>query len=174
MTALLLAGCSGGSDSNPSTLPTLASPTATAAPSAVALDVPPRAKVHTRVGAAEFVRFFFTELDKAYQAGKPFPLDGLADPQCDSCKNFAGYADEIAGKHQHFQNPTFVSITSEAPPIENGYVYVDFSALTPTRVLLDASGKVVERYPQSHARIHLTVAAMLTPDGWILRAMKTV
>lgn len=68
-----LAGCSGGSGERPSTLPTLGTPAATAAPTAVPLVVPAAAREHTRVGAAAFVRFFFTELDKAYQAGTPFP-----------------------------------------------------------------------------------------------------
>ena len=172
--AFALAGCSGGSSSTPGTLPTLASPTATVAPTAVVLTVPPAATAHTRVGAAEFVRFFFTELDKAYQAGTPFPVDGLVDPLCETCRAFAGYADDIASKHQHFQAPSFVEITSEAPPIESGYVYVDFSAKTPTRVLLDASNAVVARYKQSGPRLHLTVAVHQEPTGWVLRAIKTL
>ncbi len=169
--AFLLTGCSGGSGSKPSTLPTLASPTATVAPTAVAVDVPPAAKVHTRVGAAEFVRFFFTELDKAYQAGTPFPLDGLADPLCTSCTNFAGVADDLAKKRQHLQGPSFLAITAESPPVENGFVYVDFSARLTPRVVLDMSNRQQATFPNS-GRLHLTVVVKQMPAGWTIREMR--
>jgi hypothetical protein len=159
--ATTLAACSGGSSSKPGTLPSLNTPTATVAPTSAAVTVPPAAQAHTRVGAAEFVRFFFTELDKAYQAGTPFPLDGLADPACETCRLFASTASDNAARSERFASPTFVEITSEAPPIEKGYVYVDFSAKTPTRVLLDSAGNIVARYKQSGPQIHLTVVAML-------------
>lgn len=173
LAALAVGGCAGSSGEKPSTLPTLATPTVTVAPTAAPLVVPAAAREHTRVGAAAFVRFFFTELDKAYQAGVPFPLDGLADPLCETCQAFAGYADDLATQHRRIQSPTFVGITSEAPPVENGYVYVDFSAQTPTRVLLSSSNAVVDRFPQSQ-RIHMTVAVRQVPGGWVLRALKTL
>ena len=169
--AFALAGCSGGSSSTPGTLPTLASPTATVAPTAVVLTVPPAATAHTRVGAAEFVRFFFTELDKAYQAGTPFPLDGLADPLCTSCKNFASVADDLAKKQQHLKDPSFLAITAESPPVEDGFVYVDFSARLTDRVVLDASNKQQATFPNS-GRLHMTVAVKQAPDGWTIREMR--
>lgn len=166
---VLAAACAGSSEGKPSTLPTLVSPTATVAPTAVPIVVPADARAHTQFGAAAFVRLFFTELDKAYQAGRPFSLDGLAEPNCKTCRDFSNVAQEMSDAGQRFADPTYTDITSEAPPIENGRTEVQVSFLAPKRRQLDANGNVIKVSPDM-GRLVIIVAVLEHSDGWRIRA----
>ena len=163
----LVSACSGGSDT-PRALPSL---TATATPTATVVVVPSAATAHTPFGAAAFVRFWFEALDKAYMSGVPFPSE-LSSPECQSCKNFAGVADDLARAGHRFSGPSFDNVDAEAPPLAADKAYVTFTCSLPARTEVDREGKPVKNY-RAEGSLTLTVLVERTQGAWTVRAMRT-
>ena len=90
---LTVAGCSGSGSDQPKVLPPVpsatvavtATPTTTAAP----VVVPSAAVPATPQGAAAFVRFFYGELNGAFQDGHDERIRRLSDRLCATCNNYA-------------------------------------------------------------------------------------
>jgi hypothetical protein len=158
LAALALAGCSGGSGDKPGTLPPLGTPTATAVPTAAPV-----------YGAAAFVRFFFTELDKAYQSGGPMSLDGLAEARCGSCRGYVSVAERLATSGHRFAESTYVDLTTEVPPLSMGIANVDVTFRKFVRHEVDRTGRVIETSPAQSKRLYLIVQLQQQPDGWRIR-----
>lgn len=167
---IALGGCS--SDSKPTVLPPLASRSAT--PSAVAAlpsPLPAAARVHDAFGAAAFVHFYFAQVSKAYAAGDPHLVDGLADPLCGTCAAFRAAAAELAQRGEHIDGIALRLISAEATPAQGGYVVVDTYFDAPARSLVGRDAKVIKVLP-ADTRSHRATYIQATATGWVVRAIK--
>ena len=162
----LTTACSGSS--KPQVLPSLTRPPT---PTVTPVAVPSEARVHNAFGAAAFVRFYFSTLDSAYQAGVAFPRD-LSTADCNSCANFARVASELTRQRHHFVGPSFTGLDAEASPVAQGQTFVTVSCELPSRREVDASGRLVKTYP-AEGHLVLTVLVKITRQGWAVRAMRT-
>ena len=88
---LVVAGCSGSTSDQPKVLPPVvtpsASPSVASTVSAGPVAVPSAAAAATPQGAAAFVRFFYGELNGAFQDGNSKRIRVLSDPGCATCNN---------------------------------------------------------------------------------------
>ena len=159
--------CTGGSG-KPQVLPSLtATPSATPAP----VVVPSAAKAHTPAGAAEFVKFYYAQLNAAYQAGDPVALVGLADPACSTCNAFNQAVENLHLSGQHLDGSAVRVLSAEAPPEQNGMVAVSVQADAPPRSLIARDGSIVQR-GKADPPYHLTVFVRHVVGGWVIRAVK--
>ena len=164
--AVLAGGCSGGSE-KATVLPSI---TASPTPTALVASVPPAAQANTRVGAGEFVKYWFSLLDEAYQKGVAFP-DGLDDPKCTACANFEGVADRLALAGDHFTSATFANLTAAAPPLGPALIDVAFACDQPARVRVHSDGSVVKAFPQ-RPKLRFTVFVTRAGSGWRMREIE--
>jgi hypothetical protein len=167
--ALAVTGCSSSGD-EPKSLPSL---TAGSTPSAtpVPVPVPGPARVHNAFGAAAFVRFYYQQLNAAYDTPDPSLLRPLSDPECGTCKSYMQAASQFKSDGERVQGVSVRVVSAEAPPEVNGFVAVDAFFDAPTRQVVDTSGKVVRSLP-AEPRYHRTVFVKRVPEGWLLRAVK--
>jgi hypothetical protein len=79
--------CTDGGE-EPDAAPTLSPITESPSPSPEPDAVPPQATEATPEGAAEFVRFFYKSLERAYANADPEVIESLSADGCESCQNF--------------------------------------------------------------------------------------
>ena len=177
---LALSGCSSSAaQAPPRALPmssASATPAASPTPSATATPtpttlatVPLAARPATPQGAAAFVKFFFVELNVAFQSGETGQISRLSDPKCGVCNTYvtALKKDRLVGKH--IMGESFGSIQAEAAPAEGNIAFVTVSGVTPGRRIV-ASGKVT--LLPSAGQFRRTMALMRVRDHWIVRAIR--
>ena len=134
---LAVAGCSGSGSDQPKVLPPVPSatvavsptPTATAAP----VVVPSAAVPATPQGAAAFVRFFYGELNAAFQDGQGRRIRALSNPICAACNKFASDIDLGAGHGKKIIGTTFDALKIEASAQKNNFSSVTVLGTVPTR-----------------------------------------
>ena len=159
---LLVAGCSGGSDPAPSTLPTL---TSTPSPTVTLAPVPPAATALTPQGADAFVRYFFDQMNVAFRTSNASLIDALSTPACITCNNYEKALTE-ASKAGHFLNgDSFkISAVAAAPP-EVDHSAVDVIGSLPARDVVDAQGKVSEHIAAT-SRFYFIVTVKRRANMW--------
>ena len=82
---LLASACGGSSESGPRVLPSVSvSPSASASASAV----PTGINAPTAQGAADFVRFFYAEITRAFAERDPSAVQRLSTDSCDTCRQY--------------------------------------------------------------------------------------
>ncbi len=179
---LALSGCSSSAaQAPPRALPTpsaSATPVASPSPSATATPiptpttlatVPAAAQPTTPQGAAAFVKFFFVELNVAFQSGETGQISRLSDPMCGVCSTYvtALKKDRLLGKH--IVGESFGSIQAEAAPAEGEITFVTVSGVTPRRRIF-ASGELT--LLPSEGQFRRTVALIRVRYQWIVRAVR--
>lgn len=163
---LLLSGCSGGSDDDPTTLPSLsATPFATASP----VPIPPQATANTPQALDAFVRFYFQQLNVAFSISDSSIIRRLSDPACGTCNNYADSLD--ADRRQVIRGNSFSVSEVAAPPIESTGTVVDVYFSQPSRQLVDLSGRVLQELPAKPQQ-HFQVNVLRTGDGWRVRGIR--
>jgi hypothetical protein len=131
--------------------------------------IPSAARVHNAFGAAAFVRFYYSQLNRAWALPDPHQLDGLNDAACKTCANYVAAAERFVLDQQRVRGISVRVVSAEAPPEQNGLVAVDVFFDEPARAIVTTDGDLVRRLPAS-TRLHWTVYVKPTPFGWRLRA----
>ena len=170
---LTVAGCSGSGSDQPKVLPPVPSatvavtptPTTTAAP----VVVPSAAVPATPQGAAAFVRFFYGELNGAFQDGNAQRIRVLSDPGCATCNNYAKATDASAKTQHYIVGDSFASLQVEAAPAAHGVTLVIVLGVVPARRVSDNG--VVTTLP-SDGSFANTVAVQRRGNQWLIRAIR--
>lgn len=129
--ALLAAGCSDGGDGEVS--PTLPPITDAPSESPTAVAVPSEATAATPEGAAEFVRFYYAQLELAYAEADPALIADISAPDCSTCNNYVESLTDLRDSGSSVE-PYSIRVTN----VEPGGV-ADDAATTPAVVMLDIS-----------------------------------
>jgi len=131
--------------------------------------VPAAAHPATPQGAAAFVKFFFVELNVAFQSGETREVSRLSDPNCGVCNTYvmALKKDRLVGKH--VMGESFSSIQAEAAPAEGSIAFVTVSGVTPERRIV--VGDKITPLP-SAGQFRRTIALMRVRDHWLVRAIR--
>ena len=172
---LVLSGCSGSTSDQPKVLPPVVTPSASpsVAPtvSAGPVVVPSAAAAATPQGAAAFVRFFIDEVSASFAHADSSRVKRLSEASCDTCRSYEKAADELHRDGQRVLPASLRVLSAEAPPAENGYVFVDLIAEQPKRELVDSANRVVESLA-SIPRVHLTVVLHRVSQSWLVRGVQ--
>ena len=138
---LAVAGCSGSGSDQPKVLPPVPSATvvasATPTTTAVPVVVPSAAVPATPQGAAAFVRFFYGELNGAFQDGHDERIRALSDPACGTCNILAGAVQSGRRADQKVIGISFQTQSVEAAAEQNGVTLVTVLGLLPRRRFSD-------------------------------------
>ncbi len=162
LSALVLSSCSGGSGPGPSVLPKLTagpSPTVTLAP------VPPAATAFTPQGADAFVRYFFDQMNVAFQTSNASIIDALSTPACVTCNNYESSL-RAALKNGHFlSGPSFEVTAVAASPTDSAGSSADVVGKIPARDSIDGTGKVLQHLP-AKPRFYFIVTVIRRSATW--------
>ena len=170
---LAVAGCSGSGSDQPKVLPPVPSATvvASASPtvSAVPVVVPSAAVPATPQGAAAFVRFFYGELNGAFQDGHDERIRVLSDPACGTCNILAGavQAGRLAGRR--ILGVSFRPTAVEAAPASGGADFVTVLGTVPAR---EISEKGTIRPLSGGRPFAHTVALIRRGNAWLVRGIR--
>ena len=173
--ALVLAvgGCSGSGSDQPKVLPPVPSATvavtATPTTTAVPVVVPSAAVPATPQGAAAFVRFFYGELNGAFQDGNAQRIRVLSDPGCATCNNYANATDASAKARYRIIGDSFSSLQIAAAAPNNSVTLVTVLGRIPSRHVSDKG--VVTKLP-SDGPFATTVAVQRHGNHWLIRAIQ--
>jgi len=167
----LATGC-GGEEEGPEPLPPLAaSQSPSVAASAVA--VPSQAVAQTPEAAAEFARFFYAEVERAYREKDPTVVERLSAPGCSACERFVDSLTKLRDDGESVTPVVYEIIAAEAPAFEGGEARVDVIYNSPAITRRDRSGAVISTEPEVEA-FEEQVTLVRTPNGWRVKSVKAV
>lgn len=174
MVSLTLAagGCSGTGSAKPTVLPPVPSATVvvTPTPTAVVPVVVPSAAVPaTPQGAAAFVRFFYGELNGAFQDGHDERIRALSDPACGTCNILASAVQEGRLAGRRILGVSFRPTAVEAAPESGGADFVTVLGTVPARRI---SEKGVIRSLSGGRPFAHTVSLIRRGDAWLVRGVR--
>ena len=158
--ALLLGGCS--DDDAPTVLPSL---TATPSASPATVEIPAEARALTPQGADAFVRFFFAQMNVAFQRSDPSLIRELTNGECETCENYAEALEAARSKGHFLRGDSFVIANVAAAPLRAKGTFVTVTGSVPTTVEVDQAGRVL-RNVAAEGSFRFTVAVKTTPRGW--------
>ncbi len=163
-TTATASGTSSGTD------PT-ASPTGTAMP--LPTDLPAAAREHSAAGAEAFVRFFFTQANRAWSE----PRAGLLPPLCLSsskgCASLESMAASMAANRQRYDgNPISLAIVTAMGTGAATDLSVDVQGKQEARQVLNSEGQVVRS--DTAKKIHFQIDLRWIGDGWRVVETKVV
>ena len=161
---LLVAGCSGGSDPTPSTLPTL---TSTPSPTVTLAPVPPAATALTPQGADAFARFFYTQLNIAFKTSNAAMVAQLSDAGCTTCKIYEKGLRESLAAGKFFNGDTFKVIAVAAAPPDAAGSSVDVVGQIPARDIVNAQGTPL-KHITADGRFHFVLQLKRVADRWVV------
>jgi hypothetical protein len=155
---VLISGCSGGADAQPTTLPSL-----TATPSPVVATVPPQATANTSQALDAFVRFYFQQLNVAFSTSDASIIRRFSDPRCVTCNNYARGLD--ADRDSVIRGDSFSVADVAAPPVQASTAVVEVLGSVPPRALVRRDGTLIKTLP-SGGRFHFGVSVIRVTQGW--------
>lgn len=175
--ALTLAtvGCSGSGSAKPTVLPPVPSATVVVTPTPTPRAVPvvpvvPSAAVPaTPQGAAAFVRFFYGELNGAFQDGHDERIRRLSDGLCATCKNYANAVTAGRKANSRIVGVTFGSLEVAAGEPKNGVTLVTVLGIVPKR---QENTDGVLKTLVSEGSFNDTVAVQRHGERWLVRAIR--
>ena len=172
---LAASGCSGSDNGTPRVLPSLTTPSHTAAPtpsaSRVPVIVPSPAIPATPRGAAAFTRFFLGEVNNALVHADSSRLKSISEALCDTCRSYEKAADDLRDKGYRIQPAYLTVLSAEAPQETQGYVFVDVVGTQPKRQKVDLRGKIIVSSPLV-PRFRLTVVLHRVAGHWLVRGVQ--
>ena len=168
---LLSVGLTACSDDDPpaSTLPSLsATPSESAAPG----DVPAEAQEATPEGAAEFVRFFYEQLEQAYRDRDAAALRQLASAECVTCQRLADAVDRLVAEDARVANYDIevVDVTTPGGAADAREVQVLAILNVSEFVRTDAEGRELSRVP-ARERAPQDLVLVREGDAWLVNAV---
>jgi len=169
-----MAGCNGGGDPTPSPTVTSsspgASPSVSASPSpspSPLVSIPAEAMQQTPEGAVAFVKYYFDQVNRAYQTPDSNVLPPLGDPGCLSCAALQSNAAEYVSLNQRFASQaveiTEASVQGSSGP---GQMNVAIQLHQFPAAVVDHTGNVVST--KDDATVNRTVAVVWKGDRWFV------
>lgn len=170
LSVLVSTGCSGGSDTPPSTLPTLSS---TPSPTPTVEPVPSAATAETPDGADAFVRYFFAQMNIAFREARPELITALAQPTCRTCKRLADSLEKSRLKGELLNGDTFTVQATAATAVSASRGTVTVAGDLPARDATDSTGRVTRKIAaQGHFAFDVNI--VWTLDRWLVDQMSEV
>jgi hypothetical protein len=177
--SMVLTGCGGDSKpdaSSPRT--TSASPTTASTPTASASatasrttdpNIPAAARAHTPAGAEAFVKYFYAQLNIAWNRPKTGLISSLSASTCRTCAAFEGSAADLAFKHQHYQGDAYAVATIASVGKDEWLVVGE----QPPGAVIDSNGAVVKRKTAAQES-KFVVAIEWSSGGWRINEIKVL
>lgn len=160
----VLAGCAGDGE-RPPALPPL---TATPSPSPSVEAAPTGIAAPTPEGAAEFVRYFYAQVELGYQRKDPNLVARLSAPGCSACARFVSSITRLRANNERVEGLVY-DITFAAAPATDGLVArVDIIYNGPEVVRYDATGQVVNREPAAAGAEEQVDLVEAPAGGWLV------
>lgn len=163
---VLLAGCSGpgaGRGNQPHVLPALHELPASAPTEAAARDV------GTPAGAEQFVRFWYSEITRAWAARDPQVVARLSAPGCQVCRRYIDSMTEARTKGQVLSPVTFELTLVESEAVDAGVARVSVIYDGPAITRTDADGREVTLEPAVKGA-QTDVELVRHGRSWLVRA----
>jgi hypothetical protein len=171
LAAALLTACSSESEEPKALPPVTTSPTVAASEPADA--VPPAAQEQTPEGAAEFARFFYAEVRRAFIEKDPEIIRRLSAPGCEACDRFVASLTKLRDNNERTSDFAFEIVVAEAPASDGPEARVDVIYNSPTIQRYNASGEVIYEEPAAQgAEIQMTLTR--APEGWLVQEVESV
>jgi hypothetical protein len=130
--------------------------------------VPPQATEATPEGAAEFVRFFYAEVERAYAEREPSRIAELAAPNCQTCERFIASVTQLRDQNQRSEGLVYEIVSAVAPPLEGNTARVDVVYNGPEAVRYDSDNNVINREPAAKF-VNEQVDLLLIDGSWRVR-----
>lgn len=134
---------------------------------------PPAADGASSEGAAAFVRYWYAELDRAYQVLDARVIDELSEDRCSACTN---YVMDIAGsaeRGEHFVGGSYRVVSAVAPAVVDGITVVLVQYDAEELVIRGRAGEEISRYPAEKG-VTSQVQVMRKNGSWSVRALRDV
>jgi hypothetical protein len=148
-----------------------ASPTGTAMP--LPTDVPAAAREHSAAGAEAFVRFFFTQANRAWSEPRPGLLPPLCLSSSKGCASLESTAASMAANRQRYDgNPISLTLVTAMGSGGETDLSVDVQGKQEARRVLNSEGHVVRS--DTAKRIHFQIDLLWIGDGWRVVETKVV
>ena len=141
LAVVALTGCA-DSSAEPRVLPSLSvapSPSAVPSPTPTGKDAP------TPEGAAEFAKFVYAEIQRAFVERDPTIVEVLSTPSCTSCRRFVDSITSVRDNGEHVEGYVITVRTAVAPATDGKTARVDVIRDSTGGAFVDAAGKVIER-----------------------------
>lgn len=163
--ALSVSACS-DDPGEPSALPTLdPSPTASASvepePAPTGIDAP------TPEGAAEFARFFYSQVELAYSQKDPTLVERLSAPGCTTCQAFIDTLVDIRDSGDRYEGVQYEITFAEAPALEGDEARVTIIYNGPEVVRYDPTGRVLATEPAVQG-FEEELGLVRSGDSWLV------
>lgn len=143
--AALAAGC-GEDEEQPRALPSVAASSKTA-PSPTPAPVPTEAQAETPQGAAQFARFFYAEVQRAYELEDPEIVETLSSSECQACRRFIASLTAIRDEGETVTPVRYDIVAAEAPALTGPEVRVDVIYDSPKIIRKEADGAMISTEP---------------------------
>jgi Family of unknown function (DUF6318) len=140
MLALVLAGCSGDPEPQPTSLPPAPSPT-TPSPSPSPTEP---ASAATAQSASDFARSYYAALTAAFESMDTRPVSAISLKSCKACANLVSAVEQRHAAGDSYRGGGFRVRTAEATGVVSGASTVTVQYDSPRLELLDAAGKVLQ------------------------------
>ncbi len=170
--AVLLTGCSSEAGQPRSLPPVDTTPNSTPRAPATAA-VPTSAQASTPQAAAQFARFFYAEVERAYREKDPEIVRRLSAPGCVACSRFLESLTAIRDKGETVTPVVYEIVSAEAPAISGREARVDVIYNSPAITRRDRTDAVIAREP-GVKNFEEQVTLVRGGSGWLVRAVKAV
>jgi hypothetical protein len=170
-----LAACGGSSGNSPRTLPAVtASPSLSpaAAPTPEA-DVPAEAQPATSAGAEAFAKFFYAEVQRAFESKDPEIVRALGAPGCGACDAYVASITKLRDNNERVEGYALKVFQAVAPQVTGPTARVDVSWTAPIVKRLDANGKVIHA-EGPFRRVNEEVGLLRSDDHWLVQSIKSL
>lgn len=159
-----VSGCSGDVE-KPSTLPPL-----TSLPSSSPDRQPAPAGVNapTPQGATEFVRYFYAQVELAYQRKDPALVEVLSADGCLACQRFVASITRLRDEDQRTEGLLYDITSAAAPATDGTSARVDVIYNGPEVVRYGAGNQVVNREPPAVNVEEQVNLAQAPSGGWLV------
>jgi len=169
LVAALAAGC-GEDEEQPQALPSVE---VTSAPSPTVAPVPTEAQAETPQGAAQFARFFYAEVQRAFAEKDPAIVERLSGPDCSACDRFASSITSLRDEGGRVTDVVYNIKAAEAPATDGSTALVTVIYDSPAIQGFDAQGNVIREEP-AVTNFQEQVDLIRTPTGWLVQAVTII
>lgn len=142
-----------------------------ASPSAA--PVPSAAQAATPQGAAEFARFFYAEVERAYAETDPAIIERLSAPGCQACEHFIRTLKITRDAGERYEGLTHELLLVEAPAATGPTVAVTVVYNAPSVTLQAADGSVMAREAAVHNH-EQQVDLLRSDQSWLVQEVRSM
>jgi hypothetical protein len=151
-----------------------ASASAGGSPTPAAVAVPSAAQAGTPQGAAEFARFFYSEVAVGFQTQSPDRVSQLSLPACETCQRYVASIAEAKHNDWRVEGGDFRLLFAEAPSAHpSGTSVIDVAWDFEPAVYYDASGEKIHEAPAVQG-VEETVRLQRHDESWVVEEITTV